>query len=323
MNLSSFLIVHMVLTHMESTRSCLCFVEAFQQTFLPPTPRLAGGAVVVRRHGRPPFPNFVTAPTPIDTKQSRSVTLLARADESSDGDDSAQDGAMADAFRQLESLDAESLLGDAVGDQANVSPTPITTSISMGEGTLAAPEPPSLETEAKVYQDYLQEVEGKSDEDLYGDMLSDMGGSSSPSRSKAPTSSSSSSAVGSSSSVNNNNDELWNRALEEAMEDVKLNNPGISDSIMDDAGFRKEIEAIFERGNDKLLESLEEIRREQVRVRSFWGWHASIVSKLTLAFYFRRKSGPRPARIRAPKRRSISWAQTRSGWRMRNPACAS
>jgi hypothetical protein len=244
-------------------------VEAFQQTFLP-TPRLAGG-VVARRHKVPPFPSFVTAPTPLDTKQSRSVTLLARADESSDDDDSAQDGAMADAFRQLESLDAESLLGGAVGDQANLSPPPITTSISMGEGTMASPEPPSLETEAKVYQDYLQEVEGKSEEDMYGDMLSDMGGSSSPSRSKAPTSSSSSSSVRSSSSVSNNNDELWNRALEEAMEDVKLNNPGISDSIMDDAGFRKEIEAIFERGNDKLLESLEEIRREQVRVCDRFG----------------------------------------------------
>jgi hypothetical protein len=311
MNLSSLLLHYMALTHMESTRSFPqhCFVQAFQQTFR--SARWSSGGVA-RRHGRhPPFPNFATAPTPPDTTQSRSVTLLARADASSDDDDSAQDGAMSDAFRQLESLDASSLLGGSVGDQANLSPPPIKTSISMGEGTLAAPEPPSLETEAKVYQDYLQEVEGKSDEDLYGDMLSDMGGSSSPSRSKAPTSSSSaSSSAGSSSSssssVSNNNDELWNRALEEAMEDVKLNNPGISDSIMDDAGFRKEIEAIFERGNDKLLESLEEIRREQVRVTSFWGSHASIVQKLTLAVYFRRKSGPRPARIRAPKRRSIS-----------------
>jgi hypothetical protein len=194
---------------------------------------------------------------------------MLQADNSSDGEDSAQDGAMADAFRQLESLDASSLLGDAAGSQADLSVPPIMTSLSMGEEKLAAAEPPSLETEAKVYQNYLQEVEGRSEEDLYGDMLSDMGGSSSPSRAKASASSaSSSSAVGSSSSISNsNNDELWNRALEEAMEDVKLNNPGITDSIMDDAGFRKEIEAIFERGNDKLLESLEEIRKEQVRVQ--------------------------------------------------------
>jgi hypothetical protein len=234
---------------------------------------------------------------------------MSRADDSSDDGDPAQDGAMADAFRQLESLEASSLMDDAGGDQADLSTPPARTSISMGEEKLVTAEPPSLETEAKVYQDYLQEVEGKSEEDLYGDMLADMGGSSSTTRSTATVVSPSRS----SSVSSNNNDELWNRALEEAMGDVKLNNPGISDSIMDDAAFRKEIEAIFERGNDKLLESLEDIRKEQVRARSlsvgFKRYQPVIVPDLCLPLsvsYCCSKNGPRPARIRAPRTRSIS-----------------
>jgi hypothetical protein len=51
------------------------------------------------------------------------------------------------------------------------------------------------------------------------------------------------------------------------MKEVKLNNPSIAESILDDKEIMKEIEVIFERGNEKLMASLEEIRKEQVRTQ--------------------------------------------------------
>ena len=54
-------------------------------------------------------------------------------------------------------------------------------------------------------------------------------------------------------------------ALQEALQQVKVNNPRMSDSILDDQEIMREIEGIFEQGNEKLMASLEEIRREQVR----------------------------------------------------------
>jgi hypothetical protein len=52
-------------------------------------------------------------------------------------------------------------------------------------------------------------------------------------------------------------------ALQDAMQDVQLNNPDLSKSIMSDASLKEEIEKILEAGNEKLLESLAEIKTEQ------------------------------------------------------------
>jgi hypothetical protein len=61
-------------------------------------------------------------------------------------------------------------------------------------------------------------------------------------------------------------EEFMNQALDEALKEVKVNKPSSVDSILDDKEIMQEIGAIFERGNDKLMESLEEMRREQVRL---------------------------------------------------------
>jgi hypothetical protein len=178
--------------------------------------------------------------------------------------DEPQDNAMADAFRQLESL--ESLEEPIISPPLRTSTTS-TTSLKMGIDRVESVEPPSIETEAKVYQDYLQEVEVKSEFDLYEDLLTDMGGSVSSSWAP-PLSRSSSDETPSPSSPTrpSSNEDFLNQALQEAMEEVKLNNPSISESLLDDDVFKKEVEAIFDKGNEQLLASLEEIRQEQVRV---------------------------------------------------------
>ena len=54
-------------------------------------------------------------------------------------------------------------------------------------------------------------------------------------------------------------DAFMDQALAEALQDSNQS------TVMDDPELRAEIQEIFKRGNAKLLEGLEEIRREQVR----------------------------------------------------------
>jgi hypothetical protein len=183
------------------------------------------------------------------------------------GDNDEEDPAMADAFRQLESLDSS-----ALGEMGGKGGGSVSSNIKAIESEdfivrAALEDPPSLESEAKVYSDYLQEMEAKCEDDLYRAMLADIMEEGTtkplPTTLRPPADVASKTSITSPSS-GTDNEALWNQALEEAMDEVKLNNPKISESIMDDEGFKKEIEAIFDRGNEKLLASLEEIRKEQV-----------------------------------------------------------
>lgn len=55
------------------------------------------------------------------------------------------------------------------------------------------------------------------------------------------------------------------QAMEQAMREIQPRVPGeLSQTIRQDKDLMKEIEAIFDKGNDQLLANLEEIRREQV-----------------------------------------------------------
>merc|ERR1712038_785902 len=68
--------------------------------------------------------------------------------------------------------------------------------------------------------------------------------------------------------ISQDTDMLMKRALEEAMDEVKSKapEPGRSDlteSILDDKEMMKEINAIFDRANEQLLDSIAEIKDEQ------------------------------------------------------------
>jgi hypothetical protein len=183
--------------------------------------------------------------------------------KSDDGDDDDDDDAivpgMADAFRQLGDLDS---LGD--GEEAKPASQPIKKpTLSSPDESLPSVEPAPPEKEEQMYKAMVQDLEDQSEDDLYSNVLADMGGSAGP---KEPQASPTTRVdVIESDTTLGETDEFMNQALNEAMKEVKLNNPSIAESILDDKEIMKEIEVIFERGNEKLMASLEEIRQEQVR----------------------------------------------------------
>lgn len=94
--------------------------------------------------------------------------------------------------------------------------------------------------------------ESESKEDVYTNVLSDMAEARPQ---KEESSSSSSSSV--------LEDPAMQQALADALQEASAKNPTASQAL-NDKEIMKEIEAIMERGNAELLESLEEIRQEQV-----------------------------------------------------------
>ena len=113
------------------------------------------------------------------------------------------------------------------------------------------PSSVSMEKEIEVYKDLMKD--SSSTDEIYSDVLSDMEDLSST----ADTKSTSSSLL---------DDPAMQQALQDAMREVSNKNPDADTSkALDDQEIMDEIKAIMERGNAKLLASLEEIREEQVR----------------------------------------------------------
>jgi hypothetical protein len=197
------------------------------------------------------------------TGNARQIVMRARSDNGdADGDeDNAIVPGMADAFRQLGDLDS---LGD--GEEAKPASQPIKkATLSSPEESLPSVEPAPPEKEVQMYKAMVKDLEQQNEDDLYSNVLADMGGSAGP---KEPQASPTTSVdVIESGTTLGETEDFMNQALNEAMKEVKLNNPSIAESILDDKEIMKEIEVIFERGNEKLMASLEEIRKEQVRTQ--------------------------------------------------------
>jgi hypothetical protein len=193
------------------------------------------------------------------TGNARQIVMRARSDNGdADGDeDNAIVPGMADAFRQLGDLDS---LGD--GEEAKPASQPIKkATLSSPDESLPSVEPAPPEKEVQMYKAMVKDLEQQNEDDLYSNVLADMGGSAGP---KEPQASPTTSVdVIESGTTLGETEDFMNQALNEAMKEVKLNNPSIAESILDDKEIMKEIEVIFERGNEKLMASLEEIRKEQ------------------------------------------------------------
>jgi hypothetical protein len=161
------------------------------------------------------------------------------------------------AFQQLEQLSFLPTDNSNLLDNKNV--PKIQASIENVQWT--TPSTPTPEQEVLLYKNMVQELEQTTEEDLYSNVLQDMGGGSSTS----------SSASGTDNTEEKTTDppkpttsaDFLNQALSEALQQVQVNTPSAADSILDDPELMNEIEAIFERGNAKLLEGLEAVRREQ------------------------------------------------------------
>jgi hypothetical protein len=193
---------------------------------------------------------------------------------------------MAEAFRQL---DAMTSLGEEEKVKVpKMDPKRLHVTAKAPPTQAAAPE-----KEMQVYADMVSELEKNEDAEAYSDMLREMGGSVQPTddtysavmdemggtpvRGKpeakeeedeqATSFLESSPQVGLTTGDPAERDQFMDAALQEALQDVKVNNPELTDSILDDKEIMKEIESIFEQGNEKLMATLEEIRQEQVRGR--------------------------------------------------------
>lgn len=176
-----------------------------------------------------------------------------------DSDKDAQSG-MDEAFRQLNSLDS---LGDGPKGESTVKMD------EQSKAQLSSAEEASLEEEVRLFKGMLQDSEQDASE-LYSDVMKEMGGTPKaegmPKEKRDPEIYIQERSSGSIPRSEEDAQKFMDQAIQEALEEAKSMAPDgrkMSDSILDDEEIMKEIEEIFEKGNEKLLASLEEIRKEQ------------------------------------------------------------
>lgn len=195
---------------------------------------------------------------------SRTTTLAFATKDDDDDEEEQPDPGMAAAFRQLDNLKSLDDGGDKNKPKQTPRPKkPIDASNVNVQGTEAV----SPEKEVQLYKEMVQELEETDEDDLYSNVLKDMGGS--PAMTTPTPSIQTDQAEG---TLPKTTEDFMNQALDEALKEVKIKNSSSVDSILDDKEIMQEIEAIFERGNEQLMESLEEMRREQVRWISSIPW---------------------------------------------------
>jgi hypothetical protein len=217
---------------------------------------------------------------------------------------------MDEAFRQLEALnsldDPEEYVPppakikldtNVVWDQTTVGTT---NSPETSENVAAASV--SLEQDFAVYRDMAQELELNEEaaayaevvaelgnsalqtNDTYSQVLYDLGGTTTGKPKTASTSATT--APPSVLSLNEDSvnvdpaatEAFMEEALQEALQEVQINNPRVASSILDNQEIMREIETIFDQGNAKLLASLEEIRQEQVTCMGRYQWPSEAYS---------------------------------------------
>jgi hypothetical protein len=218
----------------------------------------------------------------------RCFRLNSRRNDDDGADDSAESEiGMERAFEQLDSLPS-SLFKDGSGEGPGRKSTDGEKLITPPDLVIEQNTPP-LEEQVSLYKGMMEEVEKKGEDDLYSDMLADMLEGSgiaatssklqqqtkkeSPEEDEQPLLLSAllSAQQQATDTKPKTTDELIDNVLHEVFQEI--NKPGTSatgdtttplvSDLQSDQSLRKEIEAIFERGNEQLLQSLEEMRHEQ------------------------------------------------------------
>ena len=112
----------------------------------------------------------------------------------------------------------------------------------------------SPESEAELYKDMVSELSSvKSEDELIADLKNDLIGEDGEMLS---------------TSIDTNDEEFMNQAINEALKEAKEQNSDLAmdkESLLDNKEIMSEIEKIFDKANEQLLQGLEEIRSEQVR----------------------------------------------------------
>jgi hypothetical protein len=216
---------------------------------------------VSRQRNHPRLPLVTPSPTSV----SSSVLLLAAKRDDEEEDERVGDG-MERAFRELDAL--KSLDDGKPKPKIDDNRKGFAKAMEdLEKEDLNAPPPAPPEAEVKLYSDMVTELEGKDEDVLYSDMLSDMGGKAKAKQVSAPVIEDASLDVPITSS-SEDMDAFMNKALKEAVDEARKKTPkelaASAENILDDKEMMKEIEEVFDKANKELLDSLEEIRREQV-----------------------------------------------------------
>eukprot|EP00980_Cylindrotheca_fusiformis_P012721 scaffold3108_cov152-Cylindrotheca_fusiformis.AAC.12 len=114
--------------------------------------------------------------------------------------------------------------------------------------------PPPAEAEAALYSDMASEISGASELDLIDEVKNELGGKKSTVPQFDPNA--------------RETEKFMEKALDEAIEEVKRkgNSQVDKETLLDNKEIMKEIEAIFDRANDQLIDGLEDIRKEQIEL---------------------------------------------------------
>lgn len=197
----------------------------------------------------------------ITTKSSSPILFAAKKDNGGDGNNDELSKGMEDAFRQLEELNS---FGDdsftvperkVKQDEAFAKAMQELDLKEIQQQTGPAPTP---EAEAALYSDMAKEISGTSEMDIIDDLKSDLGSDSKTSIPRFDPES-------------RESEKFMEKAFDEALEEAKAKGGEESivvdkESILDNKEIMKEIEAIFDKANEQLLEGLEEIRAEQIEL---------------------------------------------------------
>lgn len=208
--------------------------------------------------------------------------LQAKEDENANDD---RQG-MEDAFESLDGLSSLEF-GDLKEEKLEKTSIKASDDLfeSLGETDSSIDENSSPE-ELNFYKEIVEELETEGKDGIYENIMGEMTSSGSSTSSKEPKSEdkkvlSDADGLGSLSKdeeetltvveISQDTDKLMKRALQEAMEEVTSNSPkkgkgALPDSILNDKEMMTEINAIFDRANEQLIESISDIKDEQAKM---------------------------------------------------------
>lgn len=188
------------------------------------------------------------------------ASLCAKKD---DEEDDTRDG-MTEAFRELEALGP--LGDDDLQPKSRIDDTRKgfqDVNVKLPLKSEATPE-----AQVRLYKDMYTESE-KGETELYSDLLSDMGGTPPTPKPEEPFEEEQVELIETLKRTPEDLDMFMNSALAEALAEARSKTPDElaldAENALNDKEMMKEIEAVFEKANKELLDSIEDIRTEQVR----------------------------------------------------------
>jgi len=200
---------------------------------------------------------------------SKNTFLISRGDfrqrlsaNKSDDYDESEDDGMKKAFESLNDLSELNL------DEKS----PLEIALEKREenkGSDSATYTEAPEEELKIYSEMYSELQDKGEDELYGDVMGELGGIAKTSD-PIPEMDEIVESFEDVDDIGNlfddeNKDDFMNRAIAEAVQEAQDVKQGdLAEQVLSDDELMKEIEKVFDEANKKILEGVDDIRKEQV-----------------------------------------------------------